>query len=314
MLRDNQDGHNFKEMVDKLPMLISHFLPDGTITYVNEAYCRSLNQAREQLTGTNFLHLIPDPLYENVISHIKAITPDSPIFSYEHHLSLPDGALRWEKWTTHGVFDAENNLLSYIAIGEDITERKKAEELINKNLSELTESRNLLKHILNLLPVRIFWKDMNLCYLGCNKLFAEDAGLEYPEQLIGKDDYVMGWKEQADLYRADDRKVIDKKIQKINFEEPQTTPNGEKIWLSTSKVPLTDEQGNVIGVLGVYADVTKRKNAEDRIQELVLDLQQFRRTNIDRENKMLELKKEVNQLSRELGREAPYDLSFLKNE
>jgi len=131
----------------------------------------------------------------------------------------------------------------------------------------LSASYQLLHSIINTAPVRIFWKDLNLRYLGCNDAFAQDAGKTNPQELIGKDDTQMTWEEQALLYQADDRKVIQSGIPKLFFEEPQTTPTGEKIWLSTSKVPLYDNNKNIIGILGMYQDITDRKKAENALIE-----------------------------------------------
>jgi methyl-accepting chemotaxis protein len=83
----------------------------------------------------------------------------------------------------------------------EITERKQAEKKIDN-------SQKLLQRIINLLPIRVFWKDKNLRYLGCNEIFAKDAGKNTPEDLIGKDDFQMNWKELAERYRADDQRII----------------------------------------------------------------------------------------------------------
>jgi PAS domain S-box-containing protein len=77
----------------------------------------------------------------------------------------------------------------------------------------------------------------------------------------------MVWKEQAKAYRDDDQKTIKSGQPKLNYEEPQTTPKGKKIWLRTSKIPLTDLDGNTIGVLGTYEDITERKKVEQDLQE-----------------------------------------------
>ena len=156
----------------------------------------------------------------------------------------------------------------------DVTQRRQAEEALSKNHRELQEtaqrleqSRNMLQLILESIPVRVFWKDKNLCYLGCNTLFARDAGLSRPEQLLGLDDFAMGWREQAELYQADDRRIMESGLPKVNIIEPQTTPEGGKIWLNTSKVPLRTPNGEVLGVLGVYQDITARKQAEAALAE-----------------------------------------------
>ena len=97
-----------------------------------------------------------------------------------------------------------------------------------------------------------------------------DAGVKCPENLIGKDDYQLAWKEQAELYRADDLRVIESCILKLSYDEPQTTPEGNQIWLRTSKVPLRNESNEIIGVLGMYEDITEHKKAETDKTRLLL--------------------------------------------
>ncbi|MDQ6967007.1 MAG: PAS domain-containing protein, partial [Mariprofundaceae bacterium] len=113
----------------------------------------------------------------------------------------------------------------------------------------------------------VFWKDRDSRYLGCNALFAQDAGFATPEEIIGKTDVDMGWKEQAEWYRADDQAAMQSGEARLTYEEPQTTPDGEHIWLCTSKVPLRNHVGDVIGILGIYDDITERKLAAQTIQD-----------------------------------------------
>ena len=132
---------------------------------------------------------------------------------------------------------------------------------------ELAESTYLLQKVIDTLPIRVFWKDRNLNYLGCNPAFAQDAGKQAPSELIGRDDFAMGWTPQADRYRADDQQVMDSGQPRLDYEEPQTTPDNRIIWLRTSKVPLRDAEGNVFGVLGIYDDITQRKEAEAELEQ-----------------------------------------------
>jgi PAS domain S-box-containing protein len=126
----------------------------------------------------------------------------------------------------------------------------------------LETNLQLLPLIMDNIPQAVFWKDRDLIYLGCNQAFAEDAGLDSPEQIIGKTDYDMPWTDQAELYRSDDAQVIESGEAKVNFEEPQTNPSGEITWLRTSKIPVRDESGEVVAVLGMYEDITETKLAE----------------------------------------------------
>ena len=124
----------------------------------------------------------------------------------------------------------------------------------------------LLPLIMNNIPQAVFWKNRDLVYLGCNQAFADDAGFSSPDEIIGKTDFDMPWRDQADLYREDDQSVMESGESKLNYEEPQTTPDGSTIWLSTSKIPIR-EDGQVVAVLGMYEDITARKQAEQTLQD-----------------------------------------------
>ena len=143
---------------------------------------------------------------------------------------------------------------------QDISERRRAEE-------ELDRSRHMLQLVLDNIPQRVYWKDRNIRYLGCNRAFANDAGLSTPHEIIGKNDFQLSWREMAELYRADDKLVMEQGSPKLNFEESRSRPDGSLLWLRTSKLPLRDREGGVIGVLGTYEDITERKRTEQELQK-----------------------------------------------
>ncbi|MEK7736569.1 MAG: PAS domain-containing protein, partial [Pseudomonadota bacterium] len=91
------------------------------------------------------------------------------------------------------------------------------------------EINRMLYTVLDTIPVRIFWKNRNLVYLGCNQLFAQDAGKPSPREVIGLTDHDLGWRELADRYRQDDAQVIESRRPKLAFEEPMIGPNGSTI-------------------------------------------------------------------------------------
>ncbi len=134
-----------------------------------------------------------------------------------------------------------------------------------KEHEQLLLTQSLLRTVIDTVPLRVFWKDKACRYLGANTIFAQDAGLSHAEALIGKDDYQLSWHKQAALYQSDDQAVMSAKQAKLNYEEPQSTPDGRNIWLRTSKVPLLNRKGGVIGVLGVYDDITLIKEYQDKL-------------------------------------------------
>ena len=181
----------------------------------------------------------------------------------------------YERW--FGIYEAQEvglrHLLKYIiplvalflVIGSYFLQRRQVER--RQARAAISASINLLRTFIDTAPVRVFWKDRNLRFLGCNTAFAQDAGMTHPDELIGKNDFQMSWKQQAERYRADDCAVIAAGSPRLSYEEPQTTPDGCSIWLSTSKIPLRNEQQETIGLLGMYEDITERKRLENERAE-----------------------------------------------
>ena len=120
-----------------------------------------------------------------------------------------------------------------------------------------------LQTVLDALPCRIFWKNLNSVYLGCNRAFAVDAGLESPGQIVGRCDHDLLWAEHSERYQADDRLVITTGQPRIGAEASRITPDGRKIWLRTNKVPFVDDEGCITGVLGTYEYITEQKKHEE---------------------------------------------------
>ena len=135
-----------------------------------------------------------------------------------------------------------------------------------KPYEELAESRNLLSTIIEAIPVRVFWKNSQLQYVGCNTQFANDAGMKSPEELIGKLDDDLPWHEIAKAYQQDDQFVLDTGKEKLNFEEDQLTPTGERIRLRTSKAPVYDRNNDVAGMVGIYEDITAWCHSQEKIK------------------------------------------------
>ena len=251
----------YRAVLESQNEFITRFLPDGTITFVNDAYCRYIGKPCAEIIGHRGpLTAYPGYDKEMMTLHLQSLTPGNPAAEIEHQVLMPGGELRWQHWNDRAIFDDSGRIVEFQSVGRDITEQKQAEE-------EIRKSRELLTGILNTIQVRVFWKDLNLRYLGCNTPFAQDAGFEKPEDIIGRDDYVMGWRAQADSYRSDDLAVIKSGNAKMFIEEPQTTPSGKTINLLTSKIPLRDNNGNVVGVLGTYIDITERKQAEEALKQ-----------------------------------------------
>ncbi len=125
-------------------------------------------------------------------------------------------------------------------------------------------SLEMFQTVINTLPFCVFWKDKNSVGLGCNQALAEVAGLNSPDEYIGKTDYDLPWtRAEADFFRECDQRVIQSNQAELNIIESQKQADGHIAWLETSKIPLLDSNGDVIGILGAFHDITERKKAED---------------------------------------------------
>ncbi|MGD1849400.1 MAG: PAS domain S-box protein [Cyanophyceae cyanobacterium] len=146
--------------------------------------------------------------------------------------------------------------------GNDITEQK-------QNEANLREKEEYLRSILDSIPQHVFWKDIDLNFLGCNRNWAEASGLSDPAEVIGKTDYdLIADKNAAAAFRLQDRNIIDTGEPLWHQVAPKQRagPNGETRWLDISKVPITGDNGDVIGLLGVIDDITLRKQAEEALK------------------------------------------------
>jgi PAS domain S-box-containing protein len=249
-----ESEHKFATVFQSNPVALTLVsATDGVFVEVNNAFLIHTGYAREEIIGKTSEELgifTDNDEYAQMVSHLKN---QGYLRGMELRCRIKTGEIRTCRFSSSIIrMGGKPYILSTV---EDITERKQAEE-------ENWKARQILEGILNSIHVRVFWKDRNLMYLGCNTPFARDAGFEKPEDIIGRDDFAMGWRDQADLYRSDDRSVIASGMPKIFIEEPQKTPSGNIITLLTSKVPLRDAEGNIIGVLGTYIDITERKKAE----------------------------------------------------
>ncbi|MBI5676006.1 MAG: PAS domain S-box protein [Nitrospirae bacterium] len=227
---------------------------EGTITHTNPATEKILGYSREESIGK----MLQDIGVSLDISNFQAIMQALDKGGILNYADIPVKTKSGQHIYTD-IYMVDRAILAQCNI-RDVTERRQSVEA-------LRASKQLIEGIINAIPVRVFWKDKNLVYLGCNAAFARDAGFADPKDIIGKDDYQMGWRDQAELYRSDDRQVIENGVTKYLIEEPQTTPEGNIITLLTSKLPLRNFEGEIIGILGTYMDITEHKRADDALRE-----------------------------------------------
>ncbi len=224
----------------------------------------SFASSKEMIGKSNYDVIHPNQPEELKKAQAEAITKiDLEIMSsgmthtIEEPLVLPDGstAIYFSKKTP--LRNANDEIIGLLGISFDVTEQKQIE-------LKLQETQQKLEHILNTIPGHVYWKNANGAFLGCNDLQAEDAGLA-KEAMIGKTDYEMPWKDQADFLRQIDLQVMQTGASQV-AEEPSTLTDGKEAIFLSKKTPLY-HQGSIIGILGVSFDITEHKRIEQELQE-----------------------------------------------
>jgi diguanylate cyclase (GGDEF)-like protein/PAS domain S-box-containing protein len=235
----------------------------GTIMWVNHAFTTVTGYSKEEALGNNLRLLKSGEQSVSYYAKLWSTISSGKVWQGEIVNRRKDGTFYTEEMTitpvTRDVGNPDNNY--FVAIKQDVTERKRSEEALYR-------AHQMLQTILNTIPQRVFWKDRNCTYVGCNRAFATDAGLHNRAEIIGKSDFDLVWSERAEVYRTDDKLVMEQGSAKLGYEEIQDRPDVGRVWLRTSKLPLWDREGEVTGLIGTYEDITGRKVAEDRVQFL----------------------------------------------
>ncbi|HYH69010.1 MAG TPA: PAS domain-containing protein, partial [Urbifossiella sp.] len=188
-------------------------------------------------------------------AEVDRVVATGEAFRLEYRLRPKDGSYVVVEDRGQFVHGAAGGL-RMVGFLADVTVRATAQRAVQ-------EREELLHSVLAHIPDGVFWKDRDSVYLGCNDRVARDSGLASPAELVGTTDLdTVVAPAEAEHYRACDRRVMDAGEPLIGIEETRTMPDGRVLDLLTSKVPLRDAAGAVVGVLGVYRDVTDRNRAE----------------------------------------------------
>ncbi len=143
---------------------------------------------------------------------------------------------------------------------------EQARDGLAREKARVDELNSMLHSVLDTIPMRIYWKDLSLRYLGCNQLLADDAGKACTADVIGHGDEDMSWHARASTIRAEDLDVIESGEAHLKVEYATPAADGGETWWRTSRVPLRDASGEVFGLLGVYEDISREKRVEEALR------------------------------------------------
>jgi PAS domain S-box-containing protein len=273
-LKENEA--RFHAIIEDQTELICRYLPDGRLSFVNEAYARYYGKSQGELINRNFVPNIPESDLSHIMKCLAGISSDAPVVEYTHRIITSENEVRWQQWVQRGIYSADGILVEHQAVGSDVTERKRAQqdllhkqtqlEELNRNLeakveertSALLQERNNLKGILDAMPNGVYIVNRQF---GIE--YANPALLQAFGQIEGRTCYeyihelpeACPWCKNQEVFsgRVSSQELTSKKTGKTysKFDSPYVNSKGE------------------VCKLAILHDVTDRKIFENNlIQQL----------------------------------------------
>jgi len=270
----------YHAIVEDQTELVCRFLPDGTLTFVNEAYCCYFGKERDELVGHSLMKLVTGRDQKFFEQQIASLSPENPVVTHEHRVVLPNGEVRWQRWTNRAIFDEHDRLIEFQSVGRDTTARRKLREERERLLAQLRRDRASMQELAEVLEkerhtlqtimenthAHLAYLDPQLNFVRVNSAYAKGAGYS-KEELLGRNHF--------DLFPHTENQAIFERVrdtgQPVKFEaKPFVYPDrpelGTTYW-DWTLVPVKDESGEVQGLVLSLLDVTERVQAEEALQE-----------------------------------------------
>jgi PAS domain S-box-containing protein len=255
----------FRLLYESSPISYQSLDSDGRLIDVNPAWLDVLGYTRDEVIGKYFGDFMTPKSAQSAnesFIHFKKI---GEVLNAEYEMVRKDGEKIFVSYNGKIGKDEFGNFKQTHCVFSDITEQKIAEE-------KLKNERILLRTVIDNLPDAIYVKDKFCKKKLANLADLHNLGLQNESDIIDKDDFDFYPKEIAESFFADDQSLLLTGRAIINREEFYPDKEGKKHWLSTSKVPLKDEDENIIGIVGIGRDITEQKTAEKEITMLAHSL------------------------------------------
>jgi diguanylate cyclase (GGDEF)-like protein/PAS domain S-box-containing protein len=226
---------------------------EGRLVFANQKMARELGIGPEQLVGVPVERFLTAACRQAAAASLRDALAGQAVVCQTSVVNANGGVS--ESAVVLVPIAVRGEVTRVLGFAENITERKRFER-------ELYESRQKLQLVLDTVPMRVFWKNRDSVYLGANRRLLDEAGLDSVEQLVGCTDDDLVWRAYAQQYRGEDKLVMDSGMARHNDQWSHRAADGSTRWLEVSKMPLTDDSGAVVGLLGVAHDITERKQME----------------------------------------------------
>ncbi len=242
----------YRAVVGDFPGLLCRFLPNGQISFVNDACCAYFGKARDELVGKDFFSLVPEEDRSRVRNEILSLSANLPTLTLEHRVIAADGEVRWQRWSNRALFDGAGRVTMFQALGQDITDREQAEECAQR-----CEAR--LRAVVEGLPFDFFVIDESGRYAMQNAVCKQRWGdvVGKRPQDVCSDEHTLA------LWEGNNRRAFAGEVVSgdVAFQVNGIEQHYHNI---ISPIRYGDQ---IRGILGVNIDITERKQAEQELRE-----------------------------------------------
>ena len=248
----------YRAVVDLQTELVSRYLPDTTLTFVNDTYCRFFDRTREELIGTPFLRWLPPSERPGMLRIIESILATSAPVTYEHAVEMPDGSIRHLQWVDRAVRDADGQVVELQGVGRDVTAQRAAEDALRESEARyraVVDSQTEL--------VTRYLPDTTLT-------FVNDAYCRYFEQ--GREDlfgqpFIQWLPPAASAYMLDIMESIMSGSGPLTSEHDVVKPDGSIGRMQWVDHAIRNASGAVVELQGVGRDITELRRVEAALRE-----------------------------------------------
>lgn len=259
-----QSETRYRAIVEDQTELVTRSLPDTTLVFVNDAYCRFFGIQQEEVIGKSFCPLVYPEDEDSVIQTLASLSLHHPASTMENRVVV-NGTIHWMQWVNRVLFDEQGNATEIQSVGRDITDLKRTEEALRR-------SDDLFRQLAETVREGFFiFETETSQYSYLNPACIRISGIPVdPSQ--EEQDFSRGMAHWFNNIHPDDRPSIEKKLQREregeNFDAEYRfiRPNGELCWLRSKAFPIQDDTGKVVRVVGTVEDITERKQAEEALR------------------------------------------------